>query len=185
MTRILLLMAALTAALTVDAMRPGTAAAAQLSYCETWADRVAEHSPASRIDEESRITIRDKAFYECLNMDDEPPLPDNALGLFIDPSSSPFKPLESPPVVTPPQARQPVTPAQEPEPVAQGDADDVQVTNSVSAPPSEDDGQGRGSGKPRGSQEWSDFCTKYYPRSFDPETGTVIPVKLGRRVPCR
>ncbi len=184
MTRILLLLAALTAALTAGALRPGTAAAAQLSYCETWADRVAGHSPASRIDEESRVAIRDKAFYECLNMDEEPPLPDNALGLFIDPSGSPFKPLESPPVVTPPQA-QPAAPATEPDPVAQGDVDETQITGSVAQGAVEDDGQGRGSGKPRGSQEWSDFCVKYYPKSFDPETGTVIPVKIGRRVPCR
>ncbi len=185
MARILLLILAVAVALLASASLHAPAQAAQMGYCEIWADRVAEHSPASRIDDESRIAIRDKAFYECLNMDDEPPLPESALGLFIDPSSSPFKPLESPPVMTPPEARQPVLPRQDREPVAQGDVDDAQVTGSVAKLPAEDDGQGRGSGKPRGSQEWSDFCVKYYPKSFDPETGTVIPVKIGRRVPCR
>lgn len=190
MARILILLAATFAALAASAARPSESAAAQMNYCETWADRVAENAPAARMDGSDRKAIRDKAFYECLNMDEEPPLPGNALGLFIDPSGSPFKALDAPPVETPPGA--PLAtgaadgkPADE-EPVAQGDADEGDIVGSIeTGQPVEDDGQGRGSGKPRGSQEWADFCARYYPNSFDRDTGTVVPVKLGRRVPCR
>jgi hypothetical protein len=188
MTRILMFLAAAAAGLAVLTAVPSRAAAAQMSYCQTWADRVAEHTvaPPGQAD---RKAIRDKAFYECLNMDEEPALPDSALGLFIDPTGSPFKSLDAPPVENAPGSAATFSSDEQPpgpEPLAQGDADDGDMTGlAETGPASGDDGQGRGSGKPRGSEEWAAFCAKYYPRSFDPQTGTVVPAKLGRRVPCR
>jgi hypothetical protein len=189
MPRILMHMTMLAVLLAALGWRPPLAAAAGMAYCEIWADRVAAVSQAVREQPAIRQSVRDRFFYECLNMDEEPPLPDAARNLFIDPSGSPFRSLDYPPVASAPGARplpgqadpEPfAAPAQPEEPLAQGDADEGE-----GAAGAEDDGQGRGSGHPRGSPEWTAFCQKYYPRSFDPQTGTVVPVKLGKRVPCR
>ncbi len=193
MTRILMFLAAAAASLAAFAARPPEASAASMAYCETWADRVAANSPEAG-DATGRKAVRDKSYFDCLNMDEEPPLPAVAQELYIDQSGSPFKTLEVPPVEAAPGSAPTFAapreaaveePASE-QPVAQGDSDDGDVTGTVETEATgEDDGQGRGSGKPRGSPEWAEFCAKYYPKSFDPQTGTVVPVKIGRRVPCR
>jgi hypothetical protein len=173
---------------------PLAAGAATMNYCETYADRVAQYSPAAKADEQARQFVRDKAFYTCLNMDEEPPLPESALGLFIDPSSSPFRVLDAPEAVTAPALAPQQPPASEgqEQPAQDGasvslDADTPGGSEGAgeTGPAPADDGQGRGSGHAKGSDEWEAFCAKYYPNSFDPKTGTVIPAKLGRRVACR
>ncbi len=173
---------------------PLAARAATMNYCETYADRVAQYSPAAKADDQARQFIRDKAFYECLNMDEEPPLPQDALGLSMDPTGSPFKVLDAPDAATArTMAPQPSQPGEK----TGGEAASVSMDadtpgesggetgGGAAKTASADDGQGRGSGQPRGSEKWEAFCAKYYPNSFDPKTGTVIPAKLGRRVACR
>jgi hypothetical protein len=194
MTRFFLPAALLAFALPIAGW-PVAAKAATMNYCETYADRVAQYSPAAKADEQARQFIRDKAFYACLNMDDEPPLPESALGLFIDPSGSPFRVLDAPEAATAPTIVPQQREAGEGEASVSLDADTPgeTVTGSVTNgetggetdPLLADDGQGRGSGHAKGSDEWEAFCAKYYPNSFEPKTGTVIPAKLGRRVACR
>jgi hypothetical protein len=196
MTRLFLPAALLALALPLPGW-PLAAGAATMNYCETYADRVAQYSPAAKADEQARQFIRDKAFYACLNMDEEPPLPESALGLFIDPSGSPFRVLDAPVTATAPTILpqpSPATPLQD-TPQETGGSLNADTPGNVVAraaegtgetgTPIEDDGQGRGSGHPKGSEKWEAFCAKFYPNSFDPKSGTVIPAKIGRRVACR
>lgn len=169
---------------------PQAARAATMNYCETYADRVAQYSPDAKAGEKARQFVRDKAFYECLNMDEEPPLPQDALGLSMDPSGSPFKVLDAPdPSLVPDQPELQAEPQKPAEPARKEasvslDSDTPGVSAKTSVAIS-DDGQGRGSGQAKGSEKWKAFCARYYPNSFDPKTGTVVPAKLGKRVACR
>jgi hypothetical protein len=36
-----------------------------------------------------------------------------------------------------------------------------------------------------GSAEWKNWCAQHFPKSFDPKTGTIIPLKTGKRTLCR
>jgi hypothetical protein len=46
-------------------------------------------------------------------------------------------------------------------------------------------GKRRGSGFAMWSPEWKNWCAQHFPKSFDPKTGTIIPLNTGKRTLCR
>lgn len=70
----------LAAAALAAGFAPGTAMAASMEYCERYAQETLTVLTAAGMANESPQLVRDRAFYECLNMDDEPPMPSALAG---------------------------------------------------------------------------------------------------------
>ena len=148
------------------AISPEGAAAAAPDYCALYAREQARVSPEGDT-AEALQRAQDKAFYQCLNMDEAPPLPedsayaDDALGAGVtaegDASAGDETLIEPDPAPAPKPKR----------------------TRSAKA-----SGSHRGSGFKQGSPEWKAWCQEHYPNSFDPKTGTVLPLGGGGRTMC-
>ena len=137
------------------------AAAAAPDYCALYAREVARlTADANTVAALQRA--QDQAFYKCLNMDEDPPLPDQSAyaddagdGAIVGEGDA----MVGDEVVEPPAATRPAP------------------TRTAKV------AKFKGSGLKRWSAEWKAWCAEHYPNSFDPKTGTVLPYD-GKRTMC-
>ena len=140
-------------------MSAAGAAAAAPDYCALYAREVARlAADANTIAALQRV--QDQAFYKCLNMDEDPPLPDESAYADGPGDGAIF---------------------------GEGDAmvgdEVVEPAPKATATRTAKAGAFKGSGLKRGSAEWKAWCAEHYPNSFDPKTGTVLPYG-GKRTIC-
>ncbi len=163
--------------------------AASMTYCAFYAQQRALVASPQDLTIQQPQTLRERAFYECVNMDDEPPLP--VLGnvqsveatselAFIDAMSqeSGLLPIDAEPVKETEQ-----TAKSEPIDTA-GSVAALDTTETEAATTAKDEPKPIVTGLKVGSPEWEAWCSKHYPNSFDPKTGTVLPKSTGRRTKC-
>jgi hypothetical protein len=155
------------------AVTGGPVLAASPEFCTLYAQEYADQHRGEANQILSAAMIRDRAYYKCLNQDDEPALPaaqataepakpDKAAAIAPARPAAPTKTATTPEALTPPVA---IAYADEPPPVPRKK------------------GRFRGSGFPQGSKEWVAWCAAHY-RSFDPATGTYQPFS-GPKTLCR
>ena len=155
------------AAVGLLAITAGSASAASPAYCALYAREYAleyVRTASKAIGADSQQRIQDKAFYKCLNLDEQPSLPetsaysDTGNDLTADPAADvPSDPRESAPARNFTKAAK------------------VAVASG---------GRHRGSGFEPWTPRWKAWCAEHFPRSFDPKTGFVIPL-AGKKTLCR
>jgi hypothetical protein len=162
----------------------GSAPAASPDYCAVYAKEVARQALPANEGTPSADRIHDRLYHKCLNMDEEPALPtaytetppDGVGRSLVEDGESAASILED---------------AAAEAPTVDATAIDEAMVKRTAA--IEDDrpeapairkGRWRGSGYAMGSPEWKNWCAEHFPKSFDPRTGTVIPLKTGIREPC-
>ncbi len=133
------------------------ASAAAPDHCALYAREYARLTETAST-AEALQRAQDKAFYKCLNMDEDPALPD----------ASAYSDVVGGVDV-----------------VGEGDAasGDV-IADEPAVPRPKASTGGRGSGLTRWSAEWTAWCAAHYPNSFDPKTGTVLPLDSNQRTMC-
>jgi hypothetical protein len=142
----------------------GTAQAASPEYCALFAREYANQAVAtsgSTAPPDPRV--QDRAFYKCLNLDEEPELPRKSAYFGTD--------LDSETPIEQGSAEDAGGPAAEPS----------AATATAQATPARRSGRRRGSGLDPWTPEWRAWCESHFPNSFDPETGTVLPYSGSRR----
>jgi len=145
----------------------GAVWAASPVYCALYAKEFVKHAAVESQGSIPPSRIRDRAYHKCLNMDDEPLLPTAYADPGSDGTGGPFSLVEGSNQSVDNAAESAVKAAAEPGPEP--------------AP----DSSRRGSGYAMWSQEWRAWCSQYFPNSFDPKTGTIVPYKTGVRTVCR
>jgi len=155
------------AAFGLTALATGTASAAAPAYCALYAREYANQAVEAGASAGMTVKVENQAYYRCLNQDEDPAMPTASAYFGTDIGG---------------------------EPIAQGDAsqgDEVtvpadnqpkRVDNAAAARPAATRRQ-RGS-LVAFSPEWVAKCQRYFPNSFDPDTGTVLPYHSGKRRPC-
>lgn len=153
-----------------------SASAASPAYCALYARELSKEfvrTSANTAGTATEQLIQDQAFYKCLNMDEDPQLPEASAyadvaddggvgGPFVDAAGG-----DTAAAVEPAQ-RPAAKPAAKPKPTAK-------VASSAPAK--------RGTnGLEPFTPEWRAWCAKHYPNSFDPNTGYVIPVDGPKRL---
>jgi hypothetical protein len=161
----------------------GAASAASPIYCALYAKEYAKHAAAESQGSLSPERVHDRAYYKCLNMDDEPVLPT----AYAEPDSGvggPFVEEEgsATPFIEEMEADKPVVDATA--------IDESIVQQTAALEPDQPvvrkrTGKRRGSGFAMGSPEWKNWCAQHFPKSFDLKTGTIIPLNTGKRTLCR
>jgi hypothetical protein len=156
----------------------GAAWAASPAYCALYAKEFVKHAAVDSQGSVPPGRIHDRAYHRCLNMDDEPLLPTAYAEPGEDGYGGPFALVEG-----------------SYEPVAGethgADSPGAAVEEAALEPPSpqpEAETQGgsrRGSGYAMWSREWRAWCSRHFPNSFDPRTGTMVPYETGVRTICR
>jgi hypothetical protein len=155
------------------ALTAGTASAASPAYCALYAREYANQMVDVGASAKVAINLQDQAYYRCLNQDEDPALP----------TASAYFGSE---VENPAPARSLATIAKgKPSPsdtkrASGGEASPPQKASLVAATSS----GGRSRGLVRWSPQWVAKCKKYYPNSFDPKTGTVLPYHASSRRMC-
>jgi len=134
----------------------GAASAASPAYCAFYAKEVTKNAAMDSAAGASIEHFHDRAYSKCLNMDDEPLLPDAYADSEGDGAGGPF--VEETAVFEPDPPR----------------AKLGRTTKTW-----------QGSGFAAWSPEWTKWCAEHFPNSFDPESGTIIPYKTGVRTMCR
>jgi len=150
------------------------ASAASPAYCALYAREYALETvrkAASNNSADVVQRIQDQAFYKCLNLDEQPALPQSsayaeevggssktaaAVAAFDTPADATAAPDNPPPAAEPAK---------------------VKVASASS-------GKHPGSGLKAWSPEWKAWCKKYFPNSFDEKTGYIQPYS-GPRTLCR
>lgn len=161
------------AGLGLATLTAGTASAASPAYCALYAREYANQVVDVGASAKVAINVQDQAYYRCLNQDEDPALPTASAYFGSD-------------VENPAPARSLATIAKgSPSPgdakkVSGGQASAPQKANLVASTSS----GGRSRGLVRWSPEWVAKCEKYYPNSFDPDTGTVLPYHASSRRMC-
>jgi hypothetical protein len=163
----------------------GTASAASPIYCALYAKEYAKHAAAESQGSLSPERVHDRAYYKCLNMDDEPMLPTayaepeggGVGGPFVEEegSAASFGEAETD------------TPSVDATAIDEAIVQETAVLEA-DPPPAKSakrSGKWSGSGLAMGSPEWKSWCARHFPKSFDPKTGTIIPLKTGKRTVCR
>lgn len=146
----------LIAGLVVSVLGTEATLAASPVYCALYAKELVKHGAAENQAGLSEENVYDRAYYRCLNLDDEPALPETIAG--------PDGPGIGGPYVEEASTIAPDRPPMKAK--AHGK-------------------KWRGSGLAAWSTEWTKWCAEHFPNSFDPKTGTVIPYETGVRTMCR
>jgi hypothetical protein len=155
----------------------GAAEAASPAYCALYArEYAAQFTTGSNADAAmaSDYRIQEQSYYQCLNMDVEPPFPETSVYFGED-----AKDVLGGAVVGAPDdtvAQGDASAGDEIAPVPVAKPKPVQTASTVRK------SSGRGSGLEFGSPEWSTWCKAHFPNSFDPADGTVKPFGEARRV---
>ena len=144
----------LAAAVLASGFAPGTAMAASMEYCERYAQETLSVLTAAGMAKESPQLVRDRAYFECLNMDDEPPMP-SALTAGLEPDAAAIE-------------------------QGSAEADEPAIEIAGREPARK---RGRSRLEP-GTAKWRDWCREHFPNSFDEDTGTIVPSATGRREQC-
>jgi hypothetical protein len=156
------------AGLAALASAAGATWAASPVYCALYAKEFVKHAAVESQGSIPTSRIHDRAYYKCLNMDDEPLLPT----AYADPGSEavggPFSLVEG--------SNEPL------ENAAKESAVEAAAASAAEVSPA---GPGPKSGQAMWSPEWRAWCSQHFPNSFDPKTGTVVPYKTGVRTTCR
>lgn len=134
----------------------GAASAASSAYCALYAKEITKSATLDARLSATIEYIHDRAYSTCLNMDDEPLLPETYAGSGVDGVGGPF--VEGSSVFKP------------------------ALPSATSRGPAK---KWRGSGFAVWSDEWMKWCAEHFPNSFDPENGTVVPYETGKRTMCR
>jgi hypothetical protein len=158
----------------------GAASAASPAYCALYAreyalDTVQPNAAAGMLQ-----SIQDQAYYRCLNMDEDPPLPRKSAYFGTDLAKpSPAAAALATAIV---EDAKPTTP----KPTAAPKPTQSRTVATASASrTSTSTSSRRGSGLSAWTPEWEAHCAKYFPNSWDPKTGTVLPYGSGKRQLCK
>jgi hypothetical protein len=165
------------ASLAVLTCGAGTAWAASPVYCALYAK---EYVKQATVDSQGSIPpnrIYDRAYYKCLNMDDEPQLPTAYADPGSEGSGGPFALVE--------KVYAPASGDAGADAVAKPATEDTAALEPEPAPVKAHESAGRGSGYAMWSREWRAWCSQHFPNSFDSKTGTIVPYKTGVRTICR
>ena len=136
--------------------------------------------------------VEDQAYYRCLNQDEDPPLPQasaSLAGVSAPVAIVPRSTLkgEGPTEIKPESVEAKVieTPTMN-RPKPEGTAATAAGTRNP-LPAKSGGAVYRGSRLPPWTAEWAEWCAKYFPRSWDPVTGTVVhgSTTTGERVLCK
>ena len=152
-----------------------SAPAASPAYCALYAREYANQMVEVGAPAAMAAGVQDQAYYRCLNQDEEPALPTASAYFGADigdaaggsPSTIPqgdISPEDEAAISADPAASAPEPPARA-------------VTASSQS-------TGRRGDLVDWSSEWVAKCKKYYPNSFDPETGMVLPYSASKRRFC-
>jgi hypothetical protein len=158
---------------------PEKASAASAAYCALYAREYAGARVVSA-DADNALSARqrleDQAFSRCLNLDVEPDFPassvyygaalEEVIGVMPEVAEGDASFDDETPVAAAP------APAPKPKPQAQVAAN--------TTPKSGDGGKLKA-----WSPEWLQWCADHYPNSFDPATGTVLPMGATARAFCK
>ena len=166
----------------------GTGAyAASPDYCALYSREYAkEYARLSGKDSapDAAQHIQDRAFYKCLNLDEDPALP--SASAYVDIGDEQVAEADTEGALAEgdaadqditPDTDAPAATAVAPEPKAEP-AKKVTKTASVAK------STHRGSGLKAWSPEWKAWCQKHFPNSFDPETGYILPYE-GEKMLCK
>jgi hypothetical protein len=167
------------AALAALGLSVSTASAASPAYCALYAKEFLKHAAVDSQGSLPPTLIHDRAYHKCLNLDDEPLLPTAYSDPTIDGVGGPFAVEEGSAeiVVDNPTVEATAVKASVVETTAALEADPAPVRKRT--------GKWSGSGFAMWSPEWKSWCAEHFPKSFDPATGTIIPLKTGKRTECR
>jgi hypothetical protein len=146
----------------------GAAWAASPVYCALYAKEFVKHAAVESQGSIPPSRIHDRAYYKCLNMDDEPLLPTAYADPGRDETDGPFSFVEG-----------------ASEPAEKATKESTVRAAAASGPERVPEGAGASSGHAMWSPEWRAWCSQHFPNSFDPKTGTVVPYKTGVRTTCR
>jgi hypothetical protein len=152
----------------------GVASAASPEYCNLYAREYSARAAAAAGEEGPQPRVFDSAYFKCLNMDAEPALPAAFTGSAAADESVSGEGDASP--ANEEIVEAPALDEQTPAVVAPARKPARKKSASVSR---------QGSGLTAWSEEWKAWCREHYPRSFDPKTGTVVPLSTGKRTFCR
>lgn len=142
------------------AVAGGAASAASPEFCALYAQEYVDRYGADSKKEGAAGLVHDRAYYKCLNQDDEPKLPAAQAATDINNRDSVAVTVGT--KVGPAKVEN-KTPAAE---VAKADPND----GDDGKPDVKKPGRHRGSGFAHGTKEWAAWCGKHY-KSFDPKTG--------------
>jgi hypothetical protein len=150
------------AGLGLAALAAEAASAASPAYCALYAREYANQMVQVGAPAKMTISVQDQAYYRCLNQDEDPTMPTASAYFGAD--------VEDPGPVRALAA------------TADGNAS---KPTTVSQPASTTSKSTRRSGTlVAWSPQWVAKCKKYYPNSFDPKTGTVLPYHASSRRMC-
>lgn len=150
-----------------------TAVAASPAYCALYAREYANQVVQPNAAPGMHVSVQDQAYYRCLNKDEDPVLPATSAYFGTDAEGIG---LADPTV--------PVELMDENLGGGEGDVSGVDEVVVEEPPPALRKGLHRGSGLVAWSPEWVAKCKNYYPNSFDPEDGTVLPYSATKRRLC-
>jgi hypothetical protein len=160
----------------------GAASAASPVYCALYAKEYAKQAAAESQGSLSPERVHDRAYYKCLNMDDEPVLPT----AYAEPEGGVGGPFVEEEGSTAPFLEE----MEADKPAVDATAINETIVQQTAAlepdqPVRQRTGKRRGSGFAMWSPEWKNWCAQHFPRSFDAKTGTIIPLNSGKRTLCR
>jgi hypothetical protein len=190
------------------------AGAASPSYCALYAREYATDTVQPRAAPGMLQSVQDQAYYRCLNLDEDPPLPKASAYFGTDViDSAPVAPVVNKPAggATPPTAPQPrpaPTRSVASASIGSGVVDSKSSppaarTSIVAAPPppqapdvkpaetrsvasaSTYRATYHGSGMTAWTPEWKTWCARNFPNSWDPATGTILNFGADRRELCK
>jgi hypothetical protein len=151
------------------------ASAASPAYCALYAREYANQMVQAGAPAGMAVSVEDQAYYRCLNQDEDPALPTASAYFGTDVDGTGDGSLD---VISEGDASEGDT-------VAAPDVTDQPMPKAhtaVKTAPSK--GRQRGGTLVAWSPEWVAKCKKYYPNSFDPETGMVLPYHASKRRFC-
>jgi len=161
----------------LTALAAGAASAASPAYCALYAREYANQVVQPGAAPGMQVSVQDQAYYRCLNQDEDPVLPVSSAYFGAD--------VEAIGVADPAAAGESIA---EDVPIGEGDVsgDDVAIapTYEEPAPAVKKKPRRPSGGLVAWSPEWVDKCKMYYPNSFDPEDGTVLPYSATKRQLC-
>lgn len=161
----------------------GSALAASPDYCAVYAIEFAKQVSPNE-GKLSAELIHDRLYHKCLNMDEDPPLPnayaearpDGVGKSLVEGSESPAAILDD--------AEAPTVDATAIDEAIVKRTAAIEGDHPKMPAKQQSQGRWRGSGYAMGSPEWKNWCAEHFPNSFDPKTGTVMPYKTEVREPC-
>ncbi len=139
----------------------GAAEAASPAYCALYAREYANETVQPSAAPGMLQSVQDQAYYRCLNQDEDPQLPQTSAYFGTD-VGDPVA-LETTGAIGTDASPAPAT---SPAPAAASKPVSVAQRTQHSR-----------SGLTPWSKEWASWCSRHYPRSFDPKTGLVLPYK--------